>query len=81
MVPKLFSNLNLNASAPPRVQPRLGDWGPEEVPTTRSKKRMRIWVGLALLAALLACFLLGWYVYYTMTGNVGFGIGQEEFLR
>ena len=76
-VPKVFSNLNLNAGTPPRVQPNLGEWGPGMVPTTKSKRRMRIWVGLALFGALLACFLLGWYVYYLMTGNVGFGIGTQ----
>ena len=76
-VPKVFSNLNLNAGTPPRVQPNLGEWGPAMVPTTKSKKRMRIWVSLALFGALLACFLLGWYVYYLMTGNIGFGIGGQ----
>ena len=80
--PKIFSNLNLNGPTPPRVQPVLGEWGPANVPTTKQKRRMRIWVGLALLGAMLAIFLLGWYVYYSMTGNIGFGIGDDEqFLR
>ena len=65
-------------SNPPRVQPKLGEWGPLTVPTTKQKKRMRIWVGLALLGALIAIFLLGWYVYYVMTGSWGFGIGDER---
>ena len=39
---------------------------------------MRIWVSLALLGALVAVFLLGWYVYYVMTGSWGFGIGDER---
>ncbi len=39
---------------------------------------MRIWVTLALLGALIAIFLLGWYVYYLMTGSLGFGIGDER---
>jgi hypothetical protein len=34
---------------------------------------MRIWVGLALLGAMLAIFLLGWYVYHLLTGSWGFG--------
>ena len=46
------------------------------MPTTRSKRRMRIWVGLALLGAMIAIFLLGWYVYHAMTGSWGFGIGR-----
>ena len=52
------------------------------MPSTKQKKRMRIWVGLVLLAAMIAIFLLGWFVYYVMTGSWGFGIGDEEqFLR
>jgi hypothetical protein len=77
-VVKVFSNLNLNGSTPPRVQPRLGEWGPELVPSTRQKKRMRIWVGLVLLGAMLAIVALGWYVYHAMTGSWGFGIGEEH---
>ena len=76
-VVKIFSNLNLNANTPPRVQPTVGEWGPEKVPSTKSKKRMRIFVSIALFVALLAAFLLGWYVYYQMTGNIGFGIDKE----
>ena len=48
-MPKIFSNLNLNGPTPPRVQPVLGEWGPENLPTTNQKRRMRIWVGLVLL--------------------------------
>jgi hypothetical protein len=75
-VPRLWSDLNLNGATPPRVRPTLGDWGPLQVPTTRQKRRMRIWVGLALLGTMLAVFLLGWYVYHAMTGSWGFGIGS-----
>lgn len=73
---RIFSNLNLNGQAPVRVRPVIGDWGPEQVPTTKSKKRQRFWVGPALLLAMILIFLLGWYVYYTMTGSWGFGIGE-----
>jgi NhaP-type Na+/H+ or K+/H+ antiporter len=79
-VPRIFSNLNLHGGTPPRVQPTIGEWGPVKVPTTKQKKRMRIWVTLALLGALIAIFLLGWYVYYLMTGSLGFGIGDERQL-
>jgi hypothetical protein len=41
---------------------------------------MRIWVGLVLLAAMIAIFLLGWYVYHAMTGSWGFGIGNGQQL-
>jgi hypothetical protein len=77
-VPRIFSNLNLHGGTPPRVQPKIGEWGPAKVPSTRQKRRMRIWVTLALLGALIATFLLGWYVYYLMTGSLGFGIGDER---
>ncbi len=50
------------------------------MPTTKQKKRMRIWVGLVLLAAMIAIFLLGWGVYYLMTGSWGFGIGEAQQL-
>ncbi|HEY9292230.1 MAG TPA: hypothetical protein VIP98_13185 [Microlunatus sp.] len=72
---RTFSNLNLNGHTPPRVQPEVGEWGPEKVPTTKQKKRMRIYVGIALPVVMLAIFLLGWYVYYMMTGCYGFGLG------
>ena len=77
-MPRIFSNLNLHGRTPPRVQPTIGEWGPAKVPTTKQKRRMRIWVTLALLGALIAIFLLGWYVYYLMTGSLGFGIGDER---
>jgi hypothetical protein len=81
-VPRIFSDLNLNGPTPPRVQPVLGEWGPVKVPTTRQKKRMRIWVGLVLLGAMIAIFLLGWFVYHAMTGSWGFGIGEAgQLLR
>ena len=76
-MPKIFSNLNLHG-ATPRGAAEGGEWGPLKVPSTKQKKRMRIWVSLALLGSLLAIFLLGWYVYYVMTGSWGFGIGDEK---
>ena len=77
-MPRIFSNLNLNGATPPRVQPTVGEWGPAKVPSTKAKKRMRIWASLALFAGLLAIFLLGWYVYHAMTGSWGFGIGEKK---
>jgi len=75
---KIFSNLNLHGATPPRVQPSVGEWGPVKVPSTKQKKRMRIWASLALVGGLIAIFLLGWYVYYLMTGSWGFGIGDNK---
>ena len=67
-----------HGATPPRVQPSVGEWGPLKVPSTKQKKRMRIWVSLAFLGSLIAIFLLGWYVYYLMTGSWGFGIGDHN---
>lgn len=75
---KIFSNLNLNGPTPPRVQPAIGEWGPVKVPSTKSKKRMRILASVAFFVGLLAIFLLGWYVYYLMTGDIGFGLGTKN---
>lgn len=63
-----FSNLDLNGDAPVRVQPKVGEWGPERVPTTQAKRRMRIWVVLAFTAAVVALCLLGWYFYKVLNG-------------
>lgn len=64
----LNSNLNLNAGAPPRVWPKLGDWGPAEVPSTRQKKRLRWWVSLGFVAIAAVLFAYGWYVFTMMNG-------------
>ena len=60
---RIFTDLNLNGTTPARVQPKVGEWGPLLVPTTRAKKRMRIWVALAFVLAVTALFLLGWFFY------------------
>ena len=73
-------SLNLNGPTPPRVQPGWASGDRTRCRTTKQKKRMRIWVGLVLLGAMIAIFLLGWYVYHAMTGSWGFGIGDEEQL-
>ena len=77
-MPKIFSNLNLNGRTPPRVQPAIGEWGPEKVPSTKLKKRMRVLVPIALFVAMLVIFLFGWYIYYEMTGSLGFGLGKRQ---
>lgn len=59
----LNSNLNLNAQATPRVQPRLGEWGPLHVPSTKQKRRQRWWVLAALVAATVAIVLVGGWVF------------------
>ncbi len=59
----LNSNLNLNAGAPPRVQPRIGEWGPQQVPATRQKKRARWWTVLALVVVIGLLFGYGYFIY------------------
>lgn len=66
---RIFSNLNLNGRTPARLQPKVGEWGPQMVPTTAAKKRMRIWAALALTIAMVAVYCLGWFVYRQLTGQ------------
>lgn len=64
----LNSNLNLNGRVSPRVMPRIGEWAPQDVPATRSKRRMR-WIVIGLLVAVtLAVVGLGWYAYTVLMG-------------
>lgn len=64
----LLSNLNLNGRTPLRVQPGVGEWGPEGVPSTRSKQLMRVWVALAFVVALTVLSLLGYHFYKVLQG-------------
>ncbi|WP_091968255.1 hypothetical protein [Propionibacterium cyclohexanicum] len=60
---RFFSNLDLDGGAPVRARPRLGEWGPELVATTRRKKRLRVWAAAVfVLAASLVGVLM--YVFY-----------------
>lgn len=63
----LNSNLDLNGQASPRVQPRIGEWGPVGAPTTGEKRllRWRIVTYLVLVTAVIALF--GYWVYSLLT--------------
>ena len=61
----LNSNLNLNEGAPPRVRPVMGEWGPLDVPNTRSKKRGR-WFAIGALVVGLAVLLAYGYWMWTI---------------
>lgn len=61
--PRVFTDLNLNGTTPARAQPRIGEWGPVGVPSTRSKKWLRLWVALTFVVAVAALFGLGYYVW------------------
>lgn len=63
----MFTNLNLNGNAPARVQPKLGEWGPQRVPSTAAKKRMRIWVSLAFVVALTVIIWVGYTFFKAFT--------------
>lgn len=64
---RLVSDLDLNASVPPRAVPMLGDWGPVDVPSTREKKRAR-WVTPVALVAAVAVVALAWHQFFLMLG-------------
>ena len=63
-----FSDLDLNGEAPVRVRGGVGEWGPAGVPSTASKKRQRIWVGLFFIIGVTVVCLLGWYFYRVLMG-------------
>ncbi|MPM49257.1 hypothetical protein SDC9_95985 [bioreactor metagenome] len=64
----IFSDLNLNSDIPVRVQPKVGEWGPQRVPTTKQKKRVRFTVTGIFSAVVVALFLLGNYFYKILMG-------------
>lgn len=66
---RIFTDLNLNGRSTTRVQPKVGEWGPQMVPSTAAKKRMRIWVSIALVAGLLLLFLVGRHFFKALTGQ------------
>lgn len=70
---KIFSNLNLNGPVPARVRPAIGEWGPKQVPSTKSKKRARVMVNVWFVVALLAILALGYFFFMALTGRPLFG--------
>ncbi len=59
----LNSNLNLNEGSAPRVMPVIGDWGPEQVPTTKRKKRWRWYAIIVFIVVLAALVAYGYWMY------------------
>ncbi len=68
-MPKLFSDLDLHGDVPPRVQPRLGEWGPTMVPTTRAKRRQRRLVAVVFAICVVVAVVAWWVLYWSMTGK------------
>lgn len=64
----LVSNLDLNGPVSPRVKPRVGEWGPVDVPTTRSKRMARWKVIAAAVIALAAVVAFGYFAYLQLRG-------------
>lgn len=59
----LHSDLDLHQGAHDRARPRLGEWGPVGVPSTRFKQRMRWIAAIAFVLAASGLFAFGWFIY------------------
>ena len=59
----IFSNLNLNGPAPLRAQPKVGEWGPSQVPSTRLKKWQRVLVPIITIGLAVGVFFLARMFY------------------
>lgn len=69
----LNSNLNLNQGAPPRVRPRIGEWGPLEVKPTKKKKRARWWAVVVLILVLAVLVGYGYWIHRILVDAVAAG--------
>lgn len=74
---RVFSDLNLNGKNPMRAQPRLGDWGPQKVPTTRWKKWQRVLVPIIAVLIAVGVFFLGRMFYIALTEPEALGVVVE----
>ena len=63
MARRIFTDLDLSGQVPARAQPRIGEWGPLKVPSTRFKKWARVWASLAFVGAAGGLFGLGYWVF------------------
>jgi len=60
---RIFTNLSLHGNTPLRVQPGVGEWGPQGVMPTKRKRRTRwLWV-VAFVAVAAILFYFGHEVY------------------
>lgn len=73
----MFSDLNLNGKNPMRAQPRVGDWGPQKVPTTRGKKWQRVLVPIIAVLIAVAVFFLARMFYQALTEPEALGLVVE----
>ncbi|GAB3623236.1 hypothetical protein GCM10027418_13180 [Mariniluteicoccus endophyticus] len=63
----MVSDLDLNGTVPPRAVPVLGDWGPDEVVSTRAKRRQR-WVVPVLFVVALVVVGVAWRYFWLRLG-------------
>lgn len=63
------SDLDLHGDSPERVRPRLGNWGPQMVPSTRAKRRQRRVVAITTAVMTLLMVVAWWVIYWMMTGR------------
>ncbi len=64
---RVFTDLNLNGKSPLRARPRIGDWGPEKVPSTRWKKWQRVLAPLIAVLLAVGVFFLARMFYLALT--------------
>lgn len=67
-VEALNTNLDLNGDSSPRVRPRVGEWAPADVPTTRSKRHQRWWTIAVATLVLVAVVAFGHVAYLALRG-------------
>ncbi|MEA5154518.1 hypothetical protein [Raineyella sp.] len=71
MARRFFSDPDLHGDVPDRVRPRLGEWGPALVPSTRRKRLQRTLVVAGFVVATLVVIATWWLFYWMMTGKGG----------
>lgn len=71
---RVFSDLNLNGPSPLRAQPKVGEWGPQQVPGTRWKKWQRFLVPIVAIALAVGVFFLGRMFYLMLTAPHAMGL-------
>lgn len=59
----IFTDLNLDGRTPVRVRPKVGEWGPSGVPSTRAKKIGRIIAPIAFVLVMAALSALFYFFY------------------
>lgn len=62
-----FSKVSLNGDGPLRVQPQVGEWGPQQVVTARTKLRQRALMPLLLTAVLSALAGVGAFMFVQLS--------------